>query len=76
MLSVGKCFLGLLVEHNALLEVIDIVGNTVFHHACMAGNEMGAVYLLNHVKPVPANGHAEHIINVQNNQKQTLVSMF
>lgn len=66
----------MLIEQAALLEAVDVVGNTVFHHACMAGNEMGAVYLLNHVKPVTANGHAEHIINFQNNQKQTLVFMF
>ncbi|EFO20169.2 hypothetical protein LOAG_08321 [Loa loa] len=67
--------IGLLIEQSALLEAIDIVGNTVFHHACMASNEMVAVYLLNHVKPVPANGHAKHIINFQNNQKQTILHL-
>ncbi|KAL3989492.1 Ankyrin repeats (3 copies) family protein [Acanthocheilonema viteae] len=67
--------IGLLIEQNALLEAVDIVGNTVFHHACMAGNEMGAVYLLNYVKPVPANGHAKHIINFQNNRKQTILHL-
>ncbi|VIO88614.1 ankyrin repeat domain protein 28, putative [Brugia malayi] len=67
--------IGLLIEQTAFLEAIDIAGNTVFHHACMAGNEMEAVYLLNHIKPVPANGHAEHIINYQNTHGQTVLHL-
>uniref|UniRef100_A0A915Q4H6 Uncharacterized protein n=1 Tax=Setaria digitata TaxID=48799 RepID=A0A915Q4H6_9BILA len=67
--------IGLLIEQNALLGVRDLDGNTVFHHACMAGNEIGAVYLLQFVKSIPANGHAEHIINVQNNEKESVLHL-
>ncbi|MCP9263408.1 hypothetical protein DINM_006210 [Dirofilaria immitis] len=67
--------ISLLIEQSALLEATDAAGNTVFHHACMAGNEMGAVYLLKYVKPIPANGHARHIINIQNKRRQTILHL-
>uniref|UniRef100_A0A8R1XRX1 ANK_REP_REGION domain-containing protein n=1 Tax=Onchocerca volvulus TaxID=6282 RepID=A0A8R1XRX1_ONCVO len=67
--------ISLLIDQAVSLEGIDIAGNTVFHHVCMARNEMGALYLLKYVKPVPFNGHAKHIINIQNKRKLTILHL-
>ncbi|VDN05740.1 unnamed protein product [Thelazia callipaeda] len=66
---------GLLVEQGAYLDARDLKGNTVFHYACIAGNEMSAHHLLRQMKSIPVSDQADHIINAQNHRKQTMLHL-